>query len=740
MNNCHNLQEINQETATNLCRFYINNGQNMLMLGRKGTGKQLSLDTELPTPTGFVQLKDLKEGDILFDENGNETKVLQLHPINYSPEAYILTFDDGTVVEACADHLWLTWDKGARKSEGEAIRRDKERIKPREIGWRDQRYKKILPKIRTTKQIFETLKAKTSIMETNHSISCAQSIKYSIKEQIIDPYLLGCWLGDGHSDKGTIECADEDILNNIKMAGYSITQTSYKTSSKSNSYRIGDLIDSNTRGVKIGLLKKQLQELNLLNNKHIPDNYLYASIEQRMSLLQGLMDTDGTCLKTGQCEYTSTLPILAQQVHQLILSLGIKATMRKNEAWLYDKRCADRYRIHFITEKPVFKLQRKLERLPIGKTQKNRNTHRYIVNVEPIPSKPMRCITVDSPSHLFLITRSFIATHNTAIAMQSIEAAGYKINYINLSVLERNDIAGYPNLFDKGDTITFKAPFFLPYLKDNQKPDRVLLFDEVDKAAPEVMAPLLEISQFKTVNGKRLNAVACIFTGNLMEEGAYSNMINTALLDRCAKFILSFDFNVWLEWAKNNIHPLIIAFLNSNQDLAVGPIETTELATPSPRSWHLSSDALIQAHKNKITDIDTITNIIAGFVGVQASLKFESWYRYSRVFEKYIIDLLENGSCEKDIRTLETTEQLVFTIMTCYHAKTKILKSTGKKKNRYLDNLCRFMIDQEVPREIQLVSLNSCFPFEFIAQNRLYESKSFYSIVSDLRDEVIKND
>lgn len=341
-------------------------------------GKQLSLDTELPTPNGFIKLANLKIGDELIDEKGNICKVIELFPINYSPEAYKLTFDDGSVVEACADHLWETWDKKARKSHQRSINPT------------------IYPQIRTTKEIYNTLKVGKK-QETNHSIPTTLPIQYRYKSDLpIDPYLLGLWLGDGITKSGAIETADIEVLEGVE---YNLVPSSINQS-KSKLYRIHNLTH-------------QLKAHNLYNNKHIPDDYLYASIDQRISLLQGLMDTDGCCNKTGTLEYCTVLPELAKQVLQLICSLGIKARMYQNESWLYNQRCKDRYRIYFITEKPVFRLKRKLHNLPLEKIHKTRNTHRYITKVEPTPSIPMRCIRVDSPSHQFLITRSFIPTHNS---------------------------------------------------------------------------------------------------------------------------------------------------------------------------------------------------------------------------------------------------------------------------------------------------------------------------------------
>jgi len=372
-----------------------------VIVAARQVGKMLALDTELPTPNGFVKLIDLQEGDELFDECGNICKVLQLHPIDLQPKSYRITFDDRTTVDACADHQWITWDKSARRSSRRAEN-------PR-----------CFPEVRTTQQIYDTLLTKTSKTEVNHSIQCAKPINYSYKNLPIDPYVLGCWLGDGLTNGGYIECADAEILNEINKAGYS-TILCFRTAniSKSHKYRIGYLCEEKENGrqrYKQGKLKKELKENNLIGNKHIPDQYLIASYEQRLSLLQGLLDTDGSCTEKGLIEYCTVLPALAKQVEILIKSLGIKTRVNQNESWLYNKRCKDRYRLTFTTELPVFRLQRKSDRIRhINQCQK-REQH-YIVNVEPIDPVPMRCITVSSPSHQFLITRSFIPTHNTTLA------------------------------------------------------------------------------------------------------------------------------------------------------------------------------------------------------------------------------------------------------------------------------------------------------------------------------------
>jgi DNA replication protein DnaC len=425
------LVEKYNEIVNNLSKVY-KNGLSLCFAGNHGVGKQLSLDTELPTPDGFIKLSELKEGDSLFDEKGNICKVTQLHPINLSPESYKIEFDDGTIVEACAEHQWSAWDRKTRIIRGK---------------YKNNKYN---PEIVSTKGMYNNIRVGKS-NAANYSIPCTKPINYPDKKLLIDPYVLGCWLGDGNNRNGYITTMDDEIIDNIVKAGYPAyaTQYSLNDNSKACTYKIGGFVKG-FRGQKTRLLTYQLKKLNLLRNKHIPDAYKYASFKQRLALVQGLMDTDGCCNKNGKQEFCSVNPILAQDFKQLICSLGIKAKVSKNKSFLYDKKCKDRYRINFTTMMPVFKLNRKLKNIREKKTQIARTAHRFIVNIELIESKPMRCITVDSPSNLFLITRSFIATHNTSVTTNILKKAsvmGYNCLYTTLPDIVHMIIS--PQSYDK---------------------------------------------------------------------------------------------------------------------------------------------------------------------------------------------------------------------------------------------------------------------------------------------------
>jgi hypothetical protein len=339
-----------------------------------------------------------------------------------------------------------------------------------------------------------------------------------------------------------------------------------------------------------------------------------------------------------------------------------------------------------------------------------------------------------SHQNIFLFGK--VGVGKTELSIHAIKECGFKVNYLNLSVLERNDLCGYPRMNDPGDVITFKSPYFLPKLAPNTKADTVLLFDEIDKVSPEVTAPLLEILLFKAINGQPLNVVACILTGNLINDRSFSNQISSALLDRGSKYILNFDFQHWLNWAKNNhVHDLILGFLKSNPEFVCGS-DDNYYVSPSPRGWTLASRALAKAKELKLVDIETTTQIVSGYVGHEAGLRFRIWFEYYRKFEPLVHSLIERGHMSLDFASLIPTEQLVFSITACHHAKTKMLADKTKKRFIYLERLCQFFQTYKVAPEVQIIGLHSSFSFDQITTHKLYECHAFFDLFTKLSDGV----
>lgn len=378
------------EVYASTCRFKV------VVAGRRW-GKALALDTPIPTPHGWTTMGELRDGDEVFDESGKPCRVTHAHAVMHGRPCYEIEFSDGTKVVADEEHLWSTWDKAARKN----VRRNPSGAHG--------------AKVRTTRQIIDTLTAGTKD-ENNHSIPCAGAVQYPEARLRLDPYMLGAWLGDGDSRCAALTCGDEELPHFSAAVEKLIGAKPHMTQDpRTGAWRVAI---TGGRGCEHGF-QKGLRELNLLANKHIPRAYLQGSVAQRLALMQGLMDTDGSIFEhAGNCEFTSVNKRLADDVLELALSLGIKATLITGTAKLNGRDCGAKYRVRFTTAMQVFRLPRKAEKNL--RARKFRVDHRFIVAVRPVESVPVRCITVDSPNALYLCSRAFIATHNTQLAKVSL--------------------------------------------------------------------------------------------------------------------------------------------------------------------------------------------------------------------------------------------------------------------------------------------------------------------------------
>ena len=231
-----------------------------------------------------------------------------------------------------------------------------------------------------------------------------------------DPYTLGVWLGDGSLGSGNITSSDaesctdefgftdqEHILSQLNAVGYG-------------AHRMA--CDEKLIGT-YGLLVR-LREAGVLHDKHIPHAYLRASFDQRLALLQGLMDTDGSVLWNGGCTLTQVNKRIAEGARELIESLGIRCGWSERDGGYTppgstEKKTTKRvYNLSFRTDLPCFRLPRKLaKQRPPNKSGVCKR--RFVKAVTRIPGEPTRCISVDHPEHLFLVD-GFVPTHNSNLA------------------------------------------------------------------------------------------------------------------------------------------------------------------------------------------------------------------------------------------------------------------------------------------------------------------------------------
>lgn len=376
-------------------------GDLTVLTGVPGYGKALALDTRLPTPTGWTTMGDVRAGDLLLDEGGRPCRVVRATEVMHGRTCYRMAFSGGGHVVADADHQWLTSTEKSRRSARNAAKRGPA-IKPKGS---DQSHKRTHPSVVTTAEIATSM---TANKKTNHQIGLCGPIEPGLEYLLpIDPYVLGVWLGDGTSDAAALTSGVEDVEEMEGLLRETGIATTRRRAGASWTLGLTGGYGSESAGRTLGGLRL----LGVLRNKHIPEVYLRASVADRLSLLQGLMDTDGHVTISGQCEFCTTSPALADGIFELASSMGLKVSRYEGEAKLYDRVTGPKFRISWCATLPVFRLRRKLARLPNATP---RVVGRYVTACDEVESVPVRCIQVDSASRLFLCTERFIPTHNTS--------------------------------------------------------------------------------------------------------------------------------------------------------------------------------------------------------------------------------------------------------------------------------------------------------------------------------------
>ena len=414
-------------------------GELIIVGAETGKGKALDINTKIITPTGWTTMGEIKPGDVVFGDDGNPCNVVAVSGIMENHECYELEFSTGEKVIADAGHLWKVYncseratrlkrtdeyrtkERNSRKSKGKGLR-----------PWMVKRNQEMVhktkepaePGIRTTEDIFKTYLCPRKDKRKNYSIPLSLPLNYIKKDLKVDPYVLGAWLGDGTSRCGAITSADIEIINEISNAGFEVKKITSKY------------------GWSIHKLMPLLRELNLYRNKHIPDIYLQGSFEQRLSLLQGLMDTDGTVTGSNTCQFTTIKEDLRDGFLELVRSLGIAANLQTGIAKLYGKVIGPKYNITFKTTLPAFRLPRKLEKQKMSGFQ---FLERFIVSVKRVESVHVQCIQVDSSSNCFLCGEGMIPTHNSML----LNGAGKNI------WLQGNTIDTDPYCFSAGKNVLY---------------------------------------------------------------------------------------------------------------------------------------------------------------------------------------------------------------------------------------------------------------------------------------------
>lgn len=380
----------------------------------------LSLKTPIPTPSGWTTMGELRRGDEVFGSDGRPVRVQRLSTVKLGNPCYEVRLSDGTSIVADDTHRWETFDD-TRGTGRQILSTDEIRLAARELF-----------------------------------IRMAAPLELPERDLPVDPYLLGYWLGDGSEGGSDIAVGHEDVASLIaqideagywhrarekRATGFAAGRTYWRVQvalEERGAVRKGTCREPgcsrvvNNRGLCYrhheerkrrgclapkhqNALSVQLRGLGVLGNKHIPETYLRASVRQRLALLQGLMDSDGSV----GCVIAQVNERIATGVVELLRSLSFKPRIQRTPPRSGGKR--DLYVVDFPMSPHLnpFRLERKSRDYAqsvaryMPKTVASRE-YREITSVASVASVPVRCITVDSEDHLFLAGEGMMRTSNTA--------------------------------------------------------------------------------------------------------------------------------------------------------------------------------------------------------------------------------------------------------------------------------------------------------------------------------------
>lgn len=379
----------------------------LLESGARGIGKAQPLDAKVMTPTGYRLMGDLKIGDKVIGADGKSHSIIAVFPQG-EKDVYQVSFTDGSNTECCKEHLWRILPRNSNKW-------------ARTVELQELFDK---PLYNLTKNRYK---------ERKYYIPMTDPIDFPAQDFYIHPYILGCLIGDGHIGDNILSMtsADLEILDRMQQLMDKFTPNYFlnKLSSCRYGYTIKQKVKRFKLGIKnnpIALPNEYLEELKRLKlavnskDKFIPELYLYNSIENRIELLRGLMDTDGTITKAGNTIQFNTISSkLRDDIIQLIESLGGSAWYSETQGAYIDKELGEKvlcnisYTISMRLPKTInpFYLSRKANRI----NPRSNNPSRAIESITYSRKSECKCILLDSEDHLYL-TDHCIVTHNSEVA------------------------------------------------------------------------------------------------------------------------------------------------------------------------------------------------------------------------------------------------------------------------------------------------------------------------------------
>ena len=378
--------DIHKRTAADLFGIPID----QVTKEQRAKGKAQPVDEPVLTPEGWRRIGSLRPGDYVIGSRGLPVEVTGVFPQGEKP-VYQVTTSDGAQTRCCEDHLWTVRN---RNTHGDI--------------WR-------------TKPLKDLIAAGLGRgVGSKYELPSRPVVRFALSDQLLplNPYVLGLLLGDGNFTQEVQFCsADQELLDAVKAEherfGGRVTQPAERKPGLWYIWlRAEQPFARDKNHVKTAL--KQLGLMGLKGeDKFIPPEYLTATPEDRLALLQGLLDTDGNVLKSG-AEFGVCSEQLARGVVEIAHSLGGRASIKQHlrprtRKHLYGEP-KPRWRVYLrlpVGMEP-FRLARKLKDWKVPQWE----CKQFIRRIEPAGQEPCVCISVDSDDGLY-IAQDYIVTHNT---------------------------------------------------------------------------------------------------------------------------------------------------------------------------------------------------------------------------------------------------------------------------------------------------------------------------------------
>lgn len=357
----------------------------------KGYGAQaLPLNTTLFTDTGTTTMGECSVGDLIMGADGQLVKITEKSEVFDRP-IYRLHLQDGRLLDVSEDHINSVV---INTNPNNALRLENKNLTILELLQ--------LPLFHRKKSV----NSRTGVAYTSSKhlvfIQNCEPLEYSEKEFPLDPYTVGLLLGDGSCKKDgsvVLHAHKDDMPHYLSLVPY-------RTGSHYLDKRNGTVLSVSFLG-----LSQTIRDLGMVkhcNYKEIPVCYLYGSVSQRLALLQGLIDTDGSVTPTGRIAYTSNSRKLTDGLAALVRSLGGTAYVSD----VVDASHRSGYsKVEFTLPMQCASLPRKVARL----CKRPKYTGRVgVLKIELVKQVPSQCIAVDNADRQY-IAGEYVRTHNTGV-------------------------------------------------------------------------------------------------------------------------------------------------------------------------------------------------------------------------------------------------------------------------------------------------------------------------------------